>query len=209
MAAETDEDPALTEHLAAIWGAYQDARAKEGVALGAETVRQWPQQGEAWFALACCRERIGDLIGADRAFSRAAAVRDDPQPLPYRCSWNRFTRSVERARAALPARLISALSEVTLVLADYAEPFQIEGMGDPEIPGLCTGPTRDEVDQPADALTEADGHLSPHIFLFRRALEHNTSCAEEFDREVTTTLYHELGHYIGYDEDGLEELGLG
>ena len=202
MAAETDEDPALTEHLAAIWGAYQDARAKDGVALGAEAVRQWPEQGEAWFALACCRERAGDLLGADRGFSRAAVARVDPQPLPYRCSWNRFARSVERARGALPARLISALDEVTLVLADYADPVQIAHLGEPEPLGIFTGLTRGEL------LNPPPGTLSPQIYLFRRAHEHNTTCAEEFDREVTTTLYHELGHYIGYDEDGLDELGM-
>jgi predicted Zn-dependent protease with MMP-like domain len=32
---------------------------------------------------------------------------------------------------------------------------------------------------------------------------------EELEAEVRSTLWHEFGHYLGYDEDDLEKLGLG
>ena len=51
--------------------------------------------------------------------------------------------------------------------------------------------------------------IPPQIILF---LENLWECAEgdeaEFRREIRRTYLHELGHYLGLEEDGLEERGL-
>ncbi|MBA3708564.1 MAG: metallopeptidase family protein [Planctomycetes bacterium] len=201
--AETAEDPRFADALTGIWDAYQHADLAGGVARGRAAVTAMPEHGELWFAYACCLERVGDLLAADRAFSRASRCTIDPQPLPYRVAWSRFTRAVEDAKQRLPKRLRDVLGEVTLVLADYAEPELIEHHGEPELLGLFEGVER------GDRLSPPAGSLSPRIHLFRRAHEHNSSTAQAFAAEVTQTLYHELGHYIGYDEDGLDELGMG
>ncbi|MBA2482623.1 MAG: metallopeptidase family protein [Planctomycetes bacterium] len=201
--AETVEDPRFADALAGIWDAYQKAEIERGLTLGRTAVVQMPEHGELWFGLACCLERAGDLMAADRAFSRATRCTVDPQPLPYRVGWPRFQRAVEEASARLPKRLRDVLGEVTLILADYAEPELIASHGEPELLGLFEGVPR------GDRLSPPPGSLSPRIHLFRRAHEHNSSTAQSFAAEVTQTLYHELGHYIGYDEDGLDELGMG
>ena len=103
----------------------------------------------------------------------------------------------------LPVKLRNALEEVTLVLADYAEPALLEGHDEPELLGLFDG-----VERAAQNESETPV-VSPHIYVFRRAHEHATASRSEFDSEVRQTLWHELGHYLGYDEDGLMQLGLG
>jgi predicted Zn-dependent protease with MMP-like domain len=53
------------------------------------------------------------------------------------------------------------------------------------------------------------GELAAHIILF---LENLWDCAEgqeeAFRKEVRITFLHELGHYLGLDEEGLLERGL-
>lgn len=55
----------------------------------------------------------------------------------------------------------------------------------------------------------APGELAAHIILF---LENLWDCAEgneaTFRAEVRTTFLHELGHYLGLDEDDLLKRGL-
>ena len=46
------------------------------------------------------------------------------------------------------------------------------------------------------------------IYLFRRNLLRYCTDREELAREVRTTVQHELGHLLGFDEDDLEDLGL-
>jgi predicted Zn-dependent protease with MMP-like domain len=46
------------------------------------------------------------------------------------------------------------------------------------------------------------------IYLFRRNLLRSCADREELAREVRTTVQHELGHLLGFDEGDLEDLGL-
>ena len=46
------------------------------------------------------------------------------------------------------------------------------------------------------------------LYLFRHNLEAATGSREELEREIGITLYHELGHALGFDEEGVEGLGL-
>jgi predicted Zn-dependent protease with MMP-like domain len=45
--------------------------------------------------------------------------------------------------------------------------------------------------------------------LFKRNLERSAGDAAELAEQIRVTLYHELGHYLGLDEDALEDLGYG
>jgi predicted Zn-dependent protease with MMP-like domain len=183
-----------------VWVAYRRAELKAAVDLGRLAVDEFPDRGGAWFAYACAVERTGDLRAADKAFARAARCTQDPVGLPYRCGWRAFCAMAERTARDLPQPLRAAIDEVTLVYADYAEPELLDGFDDPELFGLFMGPVRAERDQP--------GEISPRIHLFRRAHEHGCATVEEFRAEVRTTLLHEFGHYLGYDEEGLARLGM-
>jgi predicted Zn-dependent protease with MMP-like domain len=66
--------------------------------------------------------------------------------------------------------------------------------------GLFTG---------AEFVEERDVPLPPQIILFLENLfEFAEGDEKVFRREVRTTFLHELGHYLGLDEDELTERGL-
>lgn len=197
-----EQDAHIADRLARLWESYRADDAATGAALGEELVREFADHGEAWFWLGCCRERLGQLRAADRAFLRANRARLEPQAGPYRVAWRHFQQAVDTAADSLPPQLRAALEEITLVLADHAEPALLEGHDEPELLGLFDGVERSERDGSGPC-------PSPRIYLFRRAHEHLCASRSEFDAEVRQTLWHELGHYLGYGEEELEALGRG
>ncbi len=188
-------------HIDAAWKSYRQAKARQGVEHGQRAVDGDADDGEGWYVLACNLERVGRMREADRAFVRAERAARRAVGAPWRVTWERFQRSVKAAALALPEDLGAALNELTLVMADYAEPYVIQEYEDPELLGLFEGATRADRDG-------LHGMVSPRIHLWRRSHEHACGSAKEFDEEIRQTLHHELGHYLGFDEGDLERLGL-
>ena len=86
----------------------------------------------------------------------------------------------------------------------YPEPFEGDGDGGEEtLFGLYEGVP----------LTRrgSDYHLVPpdRITIFRGPLERTYTSPQAIAREVRVTVMHELGHHLGFEESGLESLGLG
>ena len=51
--------------------------------------------------------------------------------------------------------------------------------------------------------------MPPSIYLFQRNLERYARDSEHLRLEIRTTLYHEVAHLLGYDEDEVDAMGLG
>ncbi len=51
-------------------------------------------------------------------------------------------------------------------------------------------------------------HLPSAILLYQRNLERFVRTREELVEEIRITLVHEVGHFLGLDEDELYERGL-
>jgi len=45
------------------------------------------------------------------------------------------------------------------------------------------------------------------VFLFKRNLERSSEDYDDLVDEIHTTLWHEIGHYMGFDEDELADRG--
>ena len=103
---------------------------------------------------------------------------------------------------ALPASLRDKLSKISVTLSGRPEADEVIEEGDEEnLLGLFIGA----------ALCEevADSELSPEIRLFVENIRDEANGDETvFRQEVRTTLLHEIGHYLGLDEDGVELRGL-
>lgn len=111
-----------------------------------------------------------------------------------------------------------AEQEITGVLADLPSPLrerarkvpvalekrpslemQADGV-EADTLGLFTGPEWAE---------EGTIPAPPHIILYLENLwEMAETDVKRFRDEIETTFLHELGHFFGFDEDGLAEMGL-
>ena len=72
----------------------------------------------------------------------------------------------------------------------------------PELLGLFVGAPNTE------ASADENAELPPRIFLFQRNLERAAKDRAALREEIRVTLYHEIGHLLGFDEEGVAEMGL-
>ncbi|MFT4039397.1 MAG: metallopeptidase family protein [Thermomicrobiales bacterium] len=126
----------------------------------------------------------------------------------------RFTRLVARALDDLPPEVAAMLDNVYVIVENEPTADQIAqaraAAGPDDFPageddtlfGLYEG---------APLTQRGEYHLVPpdRITIFRGPLERACASPQAIAREVRVTVMHELGHHLGFEEDRLEELGLG
>ena len=116
-----------------------------------------------------------------------------------------FDELVRKAHQDLPEGFRNALENVAILVEDWPAPEDIEDMGSgspAEIFGLYRGiplPERGAY-QPL---------LPDTITIFKRPIERACRTRDEVVEELTITLLHEIGHYLGMSEDDLDRLGYG
>ncbi len=105
--------------------------------------------------------------------------------------------------ASLPPDLRVRLADLSITLDPRPTADEEQQEGDAEaLLGLFEGPTFAETADAGDFLPSA-------IRLFVENLRDEAEDdPERFRQEVRTTLLHEIGHYLGLDEDALERRGL-
>ncbi|MCX6928333.1 MAG: metallopeptidase family protein [Verrucomicrobia bacterium] len=109
---------------------------------------------------------------------------------------------VEATLAALPAPLRDRAQGLPVTYERRPNSAQRRDGIEPDTLGLFVGPEF--------AYEETEAHpLPPQIILFLENLWDFAEADEEsFREEVHTTYLHELGHYLGLDEDDLFDRGL-
>lgn len=157
--------------------------------------------------LALVRDLQGRFGEADLLHAEAFEVDEEAHPLPARLSDEEFDAVVGEAAQSLPDEFRSAL-EVVPVVIELMPPVDLLVEGDPlEVPpdllGLFVGASQLERSDEDPA-----GQVA-RIYLFQRNIERTCADRDETIEQVRVTLFHELGHYLGFDEHGVEELGLG
>ncbi len=107
---------------------------------------------------------------------------------------------VEGTLAALPAPLREKAQKLPITFERRPNrALQADGIA-PDTLGLFAGPEFAE---------EEAVPMPPQIILFLENLWEQAEADEEsFRDEVHTTVLHELGHYLGLDEDDLTDRGL-
>ena len=107
---------------------------------------------------------------------------------------------VEAVLAALPKPLRERAEQLPVTFERRPNAgLRADGI-EPDALGLFTGP---------DFADEGHVPLPPQIILFLGSLWDYAGADEAvFREEVRTTLLHELGHYLGLDEDDLAQRGL-
>ena len=114
----------------------------------------------------------------------------------YRVSDERFDEMVDDAIDKIPEEFARRMRNVVFLVQEH-------NPEDPSILGLYEGV----------ALTERTfdhtGYLPDAISIYKRALENIAHSEEELAHEVEVTVFHEVGHYFGIDEEQLHALGWG
>lgn len=108
--------------------------------------------------------------------------------------------AIARILEALPEPLRERAEKVPVALEGRpSQAMQADGI-EADTLGLFTGP---------EWAYAGEVPMPPQIILY---LENLWEAAEtdplRFGDEIATTFLHELGHFFGFDEDGLAELGL-
>lgn len=114
--------------------------------------------------------------------------------------WAEF--EVGRTLKKLPPDLRTRADDLPVTYERTPNEALVEDAVEPDTLGLFVG---NAYSDPSDS----QECIPPQIILF---LENLWDCAEgdeaEFRREIRRTYLHELGHYLGLEEDDLEERGL-
>ncbi|HKQ20217.1 MAG TPA: metallopeptidase family protein [Candidatus Eisenbacteria bacterium] len=148
------------------------------------------------------REAAGDFERADALFRLAHELEPSEFHLPIRTGEKDFRAILDKVLEALPPVIRDALLEVPVVV----EPKPTIAIADrephitPDVLGLFVGTSVGDKMQVTD---------TPNVvFLFQRNLERAGRSRAEVAKEIKITLLHEYGHYLGFDEEDMEHLGL-
>jgi len=165
-------------------------------------------EGDAdlWYELGLVAERLERWDLRHRAFVKVWQLEHDQEP-SHRLylSEEQFAGLVESTLERLPPMARRALGNVVIFVEDYPEEWVVEGdVGDPRILGLFDGPDR-AMEHSVDAVIEGPAR----IYIYRWNIERTCASLEEVEEQVEITVLHEVGHYLGLDEDALHFRGLG
>jgi len=129
----------------------------------------------------------------------------DTSAIARRARQKRFSIMVSRVVRTLPVEVQAILDSVAIVVeieptTDHLSDSNLTQ--DDALYGLYQGvPLIDRGS--AYSLVTPD-----QITIFVGPLERNCETRRELDEEIRVTVLHEIGHHLGFDEDGLELIGL-
>jgi predicted Zn-dependent protease with MMP-like domain len=151
-------------------------------------------------------ERAGAYAAADACFHDAARLDPERFHRPVRMSRTEFDREVRQAARRLPRQFRKHLERLPVIVQELPS-VELgrdgEQVLDPDLLGLFDG-----VPLPETSTLEGGALRPNYIYLFQRNLERFARDREDLVEQISVTLYHELGHYLGFEEEDMDELGL-
>lgn len=118
----------------------------------------------------------------------------------------KFEALVARALDGLPEEVLAAMENLEVTIENEPDEEVREEFGldeDETLFGVYRGTPlieRGLADQPI---------LPDRIVIYQAPLEDNFDRADDLVAEIRRTVIHEVAHYLGMDEDEIEELGYG
>jgi predicted Zn-dependent protease with MMP-like domain len=198
-------DPVDAEAMARLGHLYfRSGNMRDAEILFEQALAVRDDWADTHYGIGLVAERRRDFVAAERAFATAHRLDPNGFPLPVRLTDGEFDRCVQEAIDMLPPEFQEQLESISILVQDLPDDDSMRAVDppDPELLGLFTGPSH--MDHQSGGLPD----LPPTIILYRRNLERLASDPHHLMDEIVTTLYHELGHYLGWDEDEVGRHGL-
>lgn len=195
---EGDED-VLLELAAARFEVLDLTGAK---ALLEKLLEEMPEEPDVHHYLGLIAEREGNLEAAGKHFASARRLDPETYPAPVSLTREAFDQAVEVSLEKLPSRLREAMKDVTVMVEDL--PSDDDLKQDPPLSPQSLGMFRGR----PHGEPGLSGELPPSILLFQRNLERFAETREQLIAEIEDTIIHEVGHFVGFDEEDLYERGL-
>lgn len=148
-------------------------------------------------------EMTGRYAEADACFADAARLDPERYRAPAPIARSEFETMAEEGLAGLPPEFRQRIANVPILLEEVpsAELLATVDEPAPDLLGLFVGtPLTEKTTQDLPAVPET-------IYLFKRNLERLCATREELVEEIRVTLLHEIGHFLGMDEEALDEAG--
>lgn len=184
---------------------FELCRFDEAAAELEAVLRDDPDEGWAHHYLGLIHERRGNEDAAEARFAKARALLPEDFPEPVRLTEDEFDRAVEAALEELPEKVRNYLTNVAIAVEPFPPQAEIEGPDplSPTILGVFRGgPAADR------SVFDPWTQFPASIVLYQRNLERFAASREELIDEIGITLLHEVGHFLGFDEDDLRERDL-
>ncbi|UCF69014.1 MAG: tetratricopeptide repeat protein [Acidobacteriota bacterium] len=186
---------------------FETCRFDEAEAALTRALEVEPNDPQARYWLAVCLERRGDYEAAEECFTLANEADHDAYPLPTRISDAAFRRALDEALGQVPEEIHRQIENLKIIVDDLPREEDLTDCDpplDPCLYGLYVGIplTERSVDDPQRP------RLPDRIYLYKRNLERFCGTRDVLVQEIRITLLHEIGHYLGFDEDELAERGL-
>jgi predicted Zn-dependent protease with MMP-like domain len=185
---------------------FELCRFEAARAAAEAVVEAAPREARAHHLLGLLAERRGEAAEAERRFARARKLDPAGFPRPVTLPRAEFDAAVEAALLEIPEAVRRYLSNVAITVEDLPEDHDLLD-GDPPLPPSILGIFRGA---PYGQKVSSDpwSHLPSSIVLYQRNLERSVATRDELIEEIGVTLVHEVGHFLGLDEDELWERGL-
>lgn len=202
-----DEQP---ENVGAILGLgvslYESCQFELAKQALEEALEQEPELADAWFHLGLVEEWLGKPAESQKHFKKAHRLDPSAYPVPVKITDRELDLIARDVLRSLPARFQDALKNVVISVEERPKLEELKASDpalSPNLWGLFRGQTVAEQEG-----SGSSGALPSEIVLFKTNLQRGVATREELVEEVKTTLLHEIGHFLGMDEEDVAEAGL-
>jgi len=182
---------------------YETCRFDEALAEVTGALAAEPESAYACYLKGLLVDMKGSKDEADACFAKAARLDPEHYRVPESISRADFDRAVEEALATMPAEFVDRLGNLPILIEEVPTAALLSTLEDPapDLLGLFVGtPLPERSHQHITTSPDA-------VYLFKRNLERAAQDRDELVDEIRVTLLHEVGHYLGMDEDDLDEAG--
>jgi len=186
---------------------FELLRFDDAATAASRALREDADNAEAWWVRSLVREWRGDLDGARRAELHANRLDPQTYTIPPELSDDEVDALVSDALHYLPDALRALLADVAIILDEIPDAEACRHYDPPASPldllGYFDGASLME-----RSIDDPWSQLPGRIVLFRRNLARLSRSREELVEQIRITLFHEVGHFLGLDEDEVADRGL-